>query len=101
VANGLLVAVMVFGLVIFATPDWKGWNRIPDDIWQGIGIAVLASGPIGLVLCPMAFYNVKRRIDNPLLRRTFVGLNLVGIAIGLASLAPLFFMLMLSRLDGC
>jgi hypothetical protein len=101
VANGLMVAVMVFGLVVYVTGDWDGWDRIPVHIWDAIAMPVLLSGPIGLVFCSMAFFNVKRGVESPVLRRIFVGLNLVGIAIGLASLVPCFILLMLSGYRCC
>ncbi|QIF04903.1 hypothetical protein [Roseimicrobium sp. ORNL1] len=101
VANGLMVAVMVFGLVFHMTSSWDGWNRIPDHIWDLIAMPVLLSGPIGLVFCSMAFSSVKRGVERPVLRRIFVGLNLVGIAIGLASLVPCFILFMLSFYRCC
>jgi hypothetical protein len=101
VANGLMVAVLVFDLALHLTSGWTGWDLIPNHIWDALATPILLSGPIGLVYCSMAFGSMKRGIKNPLLRRVFVWLNLVGIAIGLASLIPCFILLMLRRFHGC
>jgi hypothetical protein len=98
VVNCLMVAVMILGLVLYMT---GGWNRIPVQIWEALAMPILLSGPIGLVFCSMALKNVKRGSEHPIMRRIFVGLNLVGIAIGLASLVPCFIMLMLSGYRCC
>ena len=101
VANGVVVTLMVAVVALIWTAESEVWSWLPKGSWEVVFWVALVGGPIGLALCCAAIYMIDAQIEDRQLRFIFVGMNLVGILIGLSSFVLWFFWLILRNHPRC